>query len=75
MDLPELQKILDNAPGADVDVEFFDELKTVLNSLLFASGGNAVLPVYADNNEAKAELPDGALYADNSGNVKVVQGD
>lgn len=73
MDLPELQTILDNAPGADVNVEFFDELKTALDSLLLLNGANAALPVYIDNEAALADdAVVGSLYADETGIVRVV---
>lgn len=73
MNLPELQKILDTAPGADVDFEFFEELKTALNSLLLLNGANAGLPVYTDNEAALLdEAAVGSLYADETGIVRVV---
>ena len=73
MDLSELQNILDTSPGADINFEFFEELKTALNSLLLLNGANAGLPVYTDNEAALLdEAAIGSLYADDNGIVRVV---
>ena len=90
MDYTEIDKIINNAPGSEIDVPFFEELKTnlielkeaidniaeSLPELLKAAGENADLPTYADNTAAlQAEAPIGSLYATPSGDVKIVLDD
>ena len=58
MDTTELDSILANAPGSEIDLPFFAELKANLLLALLADGSNANLPVYADN---AAALADGAV--------------
>jgi hypothetical protein len=73
MDTTELDSILANAPGSEIDLPFFAELKANLLLALLADGTNANLPVYADNATA---LADGAvvvaLYAKPTGEVCTV---
>lgn len=73
MDTTELDSIVTNAPGSEIDLPFFAELKANLLLALLADGTNANLPVYADN---AAALSDGAvvgsLYATPTGEVYTV---
>ena len=60
MDYTELDAIIAAGTGADVNPEFFTELKSNLLLALLKTGANANLPAYADNAAAIA----GGLSAD-----------
>lgn len=73
MDTTELDSIVTNAPGSEIDLPFFAELKANLLLALLADGTNANLPVYADNATAlAANAVVGSLYATTSGAVYTV---
>lgn len=80
MDTTELDSIVTNAPGSEIDLPFFVELKANLLELkanlllaLLADGTNANLPVYADNATALADgAVVGSLYAKPTGEVCTV---
>jgi hypothetical protein len=76
MDFTELDDIITNTPGADVDAPFFTELKANLQLALLKTGTNAALPVYDDNAAALADnAAVGSLYAQANGSVWVVLAD
>jgi hypothetical protein len=69
----ELDAIIAAGTGADVNPEFFTELKSNLLLALLKTGANANLPAYADNAAAIAGgLSVGAIYVQPSGAVYVV---
>ena len=73
MDTTELDSIVTNAPGSEIDLPFFAELKANLLLALLADGTNANLPVYANNAAALADgAVVGSLYATTSGAVYTV---
>ena len=73
MDTTELDSIVAGAPGSEIDLPFFAELKANLLLALLADGTNANLPVYADNAAALADdAVVGSLYATPSGAVYTV---
>lgn len=73
MDTTELDSIVTNAPGSEIDLPFFAELKANLLLALLADGTNANLPVYADNAAALADgAVVGSLYTTTSGAVYTV---
>ena len=73
MDTTELDSIVTNAPGSEIDLPFFAELKANLLLALLADGTNANLPVYANNAAALAAgAVVGSLYATTSGAVYTV---
>ena len=73
MDTTELDSIVTNAPGSEIDLPFFAELKANLLLALLADGTNAKLPVYADNAVALAAgAVVGSLYAKPTGEVYTV---
>jgi hypothetical protein len=73
MDTTELDSIVTNAPGSEIDLPFFAELKANLLLALLADGTNAKLPVYANNAAALANgAVVGSLYAKSTGEVYTV---
>jgi hypothetical protein len=69
----ELDAIIAAGVGADVNPEFFTELKANLLLALLEDGSNGALPVYADNAAALADsAPVGSLYSQANGSVWVV---
>jgi len=73
MDTTELDSIVTNAPGSEIDLPFFAELKANLLLALLADGTNAKLPVYADNAAAlDGGAVVGSLYAKSTGEVCTV---
>ena len=73
MDTTELDSIATNAPGSEIGLPFFAELKANLLLALLADGTNANLPVYADNAAALADdAVVGSLYAKPTGEVYTV---